>query len=93
MEKSQQDCIAQMESKDFIMEPAIFACLKRFVLFLHTDRLALLSVREVWVQITTRSNRMLCRQRLATAATLLPNGVAHALSHGDVPRRSLHASA
>ena len=28
-QKTQQDCIKQMESKDFIMEPAIFACLKR----------------------------------------------------------------
>ena len=30
MERSQQDCITQMESKDFIMEPAIFQCLKRY---------------------------------------------------------------
>jgi len=30
MERSQKECISQMESKDFIMEPAIFQCLKRY---------------------------------------------------------------
>ena len=29
MEQTKKDSIQQMESKDFIMEPAIFTCLKR----------------------------------------------------------------
>ena len=43
-------------------------------------------------QIDYRAGQQ-CRQRLATAATFLRSCVAQALSRGDGPRHSLHASA
>ena len=52
-----------------------------------------LSVREVWGSIPGPVKSAQCRQRLATVATLLRNCVAQALSRGDGPRNSLHASA
>ena len=64
---------------------------------LRTVRLALrlktsLLVRGVWVQVPGRSNRMLCFQRLATAAMFLWSGVVQALMRGDEPHHSLLAS-
>ena len=52
-----------------------------------------LSVREVLGSIPGPVKSAQCRQRLATAATLLRSCVAQALGHGDGPRHSLHASA
>ena len=52
-----------------------------------------LSVREVWGSIPGPVKSAQCRQRLATAATFLRSCVAQALSRGDGPRHSLHASA
>ena len=52
-----------------------------------------LSVREVRGSIPGPVKSTQCRQRLATAATFLRSCVARALSCGDGPRRSLHASA
>ena len=52
-----------------------------------------LSVRGVWVSIPGPVKSAQCRQRLATVATLLRSCVAQALSRGDGPRNSLHASA
>ena len=52
-----------------------------------------LSVREVWGSIPRPVKSAQSRQRLATAATFLRSCVAQALSRGDGPRRSLHASA
>ena len=52
-----------------------------------------LSVREVWGSIPRPVKSTQCRQRLATVATFLRSCVAQALSRGDGPRNSLHASA
>ena len=52
-----------------------------------------LSVREVWGSIPGPVKSTQCRQRLATVATFLRSCVAQALSRGDGPRNSLHASA
>ena len=52
-----------------------------------------LSVREVWGSIPGPVKSTQCRQRLATVATILRSCVAQALSRGDGPRNSLHASA
>ena len=52
-----------------------------------------LSVREVWGSIPGPVKSAQCRQRLATAATFLRSCVVQALSRGDGPRHSLHASA
>ena len=52
-----------------------------------------LSVREVWGSIPGPVKSAQCRQRLATVATFLRSRVAQALSRGDGPRNSLHASA
>ena len=52
-----------------------------------------LSVREVWGSILGPVKSAQCRQRLATVATFLRSCVAQALSRGDGPRNSLHASA
>ena len=52
-----------------------------------------LSVREVWGSIPGPVKSAQCRQRLATVATFLRSCVAQALSRGDGPRNSLHASA
>ena len=50
-------------------------------------------MREVWGSIPGPVKSAQCRQRLATAATLLRSCVAQTLSRGDGPRHSLHASA
>ena len=50
-------------------------------------------MREVWGSITGSVKLAQCRQRLATTATFLRSCVALALSRGDRPRSSLHASA
>ena len=52
-----------------------------------------LSVREAWGSIPGPVKSAQCRQRLATVATFLRSCVAQALSRGDGPRNSLHASA
>ena len=52
-----------------------------------------LSVREVWGSIPGSVKSAQCRQQLAIVATLLRSCVAQALSRGDGPRHSLHASA
>ena len=52
-----------------------------------------LLVREVWGSIPGPVKSAQCRQRLATVATFLRSCVAQALSRGDGPRNSLHASA
>ena len=52
-----------------------------------------LLVRKVWGSITGTVKSAQCRQRLATAQTFLQSCIAQALSHGDGPRYSLHASA
>ena len=52
-----------------------------------------LSVREVWGSITGPVKSTQRRQRLATVVTFLRSCVAQALSRGDGPRSSLHASA
>ena len=52
-----------------------------------------LSVREVWASIPGPVKSTQCRQRLATVATIIRSCVAQALSRGDGPRNSLHASA
>ena len=52
-----------------------------------------LKVREVWGSIPGPVKSTQCRQRLATVATFLRSCVAQALSRGDGPRNSLHASA
>ena len=51
-----------------------------------------LSVREAWGSIPGSVKSAQCRQPLATDATFLRSRVAKALSRGDGPRRSLHAS-
>ena len=51
------------------------------------------SVRKVWGLIPGPVKSTQCRQRLATVATFLRSCVAQALSRGDGPRNSLHASA
>ena len=63
-------------------EPAVSSVAKRT-----------LTVREVWASIPGPVKSMQCRQRLATVATFLRSCVAQALSRGDGPRNSLHASA
>ena len=63
-------------------EPAVSSVAKRT-----------LSVREVWGSIPGPVKSTQCRQRLAIVATLLRSCVAQALSRGDGPRNSLHASA
>ena len=52
-----------------------------------------LSVWKVWGSIPGPVKSAQCRQRLAIAATFLRSCVAQALSRGDGPRHSLHASA
>ena len=52
-----------------------------------------LSVREVRGSIPGPVKSAQCRQRLATAATFLRSCATQALSRGDGPRNSLHASA
>ena len=52
-----------------------------------------LSVREVLGSIPGPVKSAQCRQRLATVAAFLRSCVAQALSRGDGPRNSLHASA
>ena len=52
-----------------------------------------LSVREVLGSIPGSVKSVQCRQWLATAATFLRSCVAQALSRGDGPRNSFHASA
>ena len=42
--------------------------------------------------IDSQSNQTQCRQRLATAPTFLRSCVTQAISHGDGPLHSLHAS-
>ena len=66
----------------FNTEPAVSSVAKRT-----------LSVREVWGSIPGPVKSTQCRQRLATVATFLRSCVAQALSRGDGPRNSLHASA
>ena len=51
-----------------------------------------LSVREVWGSIAGSAKSSQCRQRLAIVATFVRSCVAQALSRGDGPHRSLHAS-
>ena len=50
-------------------------------------------VREAWISIPGPFKSAQCRQRLATAATLVWNCVALTLSRGDGSRISLHISA
>ena len=52
-----------------------------------------LSVREVWGSIPGPVKSTQSRQRLATVVTFLRSCVAQALSRGNGPRNSLHASA
>ena len=52
-----------------------------------------LSQQEVWDSTPRSVKSAQCRQRLATAAMFLRSCVAQALSRGDKPRHSLHASA
>ena len=52
-----------------------------------------LSVREVWGSIPGPVKSTQCRQQLATVATFLRSFVAQALSRGDGPHNSSHASA
>ena len=52
-----------------------------------------LSVREDWGSIPVPVKSAQCRQQLATAATFVRSCVAQALSRGDGPHNSLHASA
>ena len=66
----------------FFLRPAVSSVAKRT-----------LSVREVWGSIPGPVKSAQCRQRLATGATFLRSCVAQALSRGDGPRLSLHASA
>ena len=66
----------------FLNEPAVSSVAK------HT-----LSVREVWGSIPGPVKSSQCRQRFATVATILRSCVAQALSRGDGPGNSLHASA
>ena len=63
-------------------EPAVSSVAKRT-----------LSVREVLGSIPGPVKSAQCRQRLATVAAFLRSCVAQALSRGDGPRNSLHASA
>ena len=51
-----------------------------------------LSVRKVWALIPGPVKSSQCRQRLATVATFVRSCVAQALSRGDGPCHSLHAS-
>ena len=72
---------------------------QEFTLFnvFKTGRLArlkrTLSVQEVWGSIPGPVKSTQCRQWLATVGTFLQSCVAQALSWGDGPRNSLHASA
>ena len=52
-----------------------------------------LSVQEVLGSIPEPVKSAQCRQQLATVAAFLRSCVAQALSRGDGPRNSLHASA
>ena len=52
-----------------------------------------LSVREVWGSIPWTVKSTQCRQRLATVAMFVRSCVVQALSRGEAPRNSLHASA
>ena len=65
-----------------VLRPAVSSVAKRT-----------LSVREVWGSIPGPVKSAQCRQRLATVAMFLRSCVAQALSRGDGPRNSLHASA
>ena len=67
---------------DVAIKPAVGSVAKRT-----------LSAREVWGSIPGPVKSSQCRQRLATVATILRSCVAHALSRGDGPHNSLHASA
>ena len=63
-----------------------------------TGWLAQLSSARYWcgrseVRFPVRSNRTQCCQRLAIVATFLRSCVVQAISRGDGPRNSLHASA
>ena len=49
-----------------------------------------LSMREIWGSIRRPVESAQCRQRLATAATVLRSCVAQALSRGDGHRHSSH---
>ena len=51
-----------------------------------------LSVRDVWGSIPGLIKSSQCRQELSTVATFVRSCVAQALSHGDGPCHSLHAS-
>ena len=64
------------------IEPAVSSVAKRT-----------LPVREVWGSIPGPVKSSQCRQRLATVAAFFQSCVAQALSRGDGPRNSLHASA
>ena len=66
----------------FNIKPAVSSVAKRT-----------LSVRELWGSIAGPVKSAQCRQRLATVAAFLRSCVAQALSRGDGPRHSLHASA
>ena len=74
--------VAQKRTKLLTLKPAVSSVAKRT-----------LTVREVWGSITGPVKSTQCRQRLATVATFLRSCVAQALSRGDGPRNSLHASA
>ena len=63
-------------------EPTVSSVAKRTLL-----------VQEVWGSIPGPVKSTQCRQRLATVETFLRSCVAQALSRGDGPRNSLHASA
>ena len=73
-----QNCFMQLK----FLTPAVSSVAKRT-----------LSVREVWGSTPGPVESTQCRQRLATVATFLRSCVAQALSRGDGPRNSLHASA
>ena len=69
------------------------SCENIFALAVSSVAKRTLSVREVWGSIPGPVKSAQCRQRLATVATFLRSCVAQALSRGDGPRNSLHASA
>ena len=81
-----RSCVAQALSRGDgprnLLVPAVSSVAKRT-----------LSVREVWGLIPGPVKSTQCRQRLATVATFLRSCVAQALSRGNGPRNSLHASA
>ena len=76
-----------------LLHSRIYSYLVRYKPAVSSVAKRTLSVREVWVSIPRPVKSTQCRQGLATVATFLRSCVAQALSRGDGPRYSLHASA